>query len=253
MDLTTAVCLGVGKMSEVWAWEGGQVLKLFWAGIPWEYAAHEAGVTQAVGEAGLPVPVVGEVVEVHGRVGFTLQHIHGHTLLEQWLQNPTDTEPIARTLAQLHQRIHALPAPLAANLPRQREWLENNLRDATYLPDEEKAALLAVWQGLPDGAQLCHGDFHPANLLLNEAGEAVVIDWFTAVGGHPYGDIAQTGYLLTEAPLPPDIASALPLALRQTLHQQYLHHYFAPHATTAWQTELIPWQQLARTANRITD
>ena len=42
-----------------------------------------------------------------------------------------------------------------------------------------------------DGDKLCHGDFHPGNVLLTEKG-AVVIDWMTASICNPWADMART-------------------------------------------------------------
>ena len=41
---------------------------------------------------------------------------------------------------------------------------------------------------------ICHGDFQPANLLL-DAGTVWVIDWTDAGIGDPHGDIARTAWL----------------------------------------------------------
>ena len=45
--------------------------------------------------------------------------------------------------------------------------------------------------GLPDGDQLCHGDFRPDNLVLTASGP-VVLDWMTATRGVPVADVVRT-------------------------------------------------------------
>jgi aminoglycoside phosphotransferase (APT) family kinase protein len=51
---------------------------------------------------------------------------------------------------------------------------------------------------LPDGDRLCHGDYHPANLLLGSTGP-VLVDWTNASRGDPMADLARTRVLLRVA------------------------------------------------------
>src|SRR5690606_35013519 len=63
-------------------------------------------------------------------------------------------------------------------------------------------ALVESWTGrLRDAApSLCHGDFHPLNLLVD--GEAVaVIDWTDAGVGDRHCDVARTATLFHLAPI----------------------------------------------------
>ena len=39
---------------------------------------------------------------------------------------------------------------------------------------------------------MCHGDFHPDNILVSEDGEWFVIDWLTACLGSLEADVART-------------------------------------------------------------
>jgi aminoglycoside phosphotransferase (APT) family kinase protein len=58
-----------------------------------------------------------------------------------------------------------------------------------------KEGLRGLIDALPDGDRLCHGDFHPANVLLTASGP-VVIDWVDATRGHPLADVARTLVIL---------------------------------------------------------
>src|SRR4030095_15455198 len=59
-----------------------------------------------------------------------------------------------------------------------------------------------ILDGLPAGDRLCHGDFHPGNLLVC-ADRVSVIDWPNATRGVPEADYARTMLLLEQAdPLP---------------------------------------------------
>jgi len=72
----------------------------------------------------------------------------------------------------------------------------HSMRRAPHLDDELREKLLNHLASLSDGEKVCHGDFHPGNVLLTERG-AVVIDWMTASSGNPWADVARTSMLLT--------------------------------------------------------
>lgn len=48
---------------------------------------------------------------------------------------------------------------------------------------------------------VCHGDLHPFNLLVDEAGRITVIDWTGAIRADPAFDVAFTSLLLAHPPL----------------------------------------------------
>src|SRR3546814_7594415 len=54
---------------------------------------------------------------------------------------------------------------------------------------------LPILDALPDGDRLCHGDYHPGN-VIETAGGPVVIDWPAVTRGHPDADYARTLLLL---------------------------------------------------------
>jgi aminoglycoside phosphotransferase (APT) family kinase protein len=48
---------------------------------------------------------------------------------------------------------------------------------------------------MPDGDRLCHGDFHPMNVLGNSS-QPIVIDWPNACRGDPAGDVCRSYLIL---------------------------------------------------------
>jgi aminoglycoside phosphotransferase (APT) family kinase protein len=70
------------------------------------------------------------------------------------------------------------------------------------IPEPLRATALAELVRLPDGDALCHGDFHPDNILLCPEGPAV-IDWPNATRGDPCADFARTTVMLRVGSLPP--------------------------------------------------
>jgi aminoglycoside phosphotransferase (APT) family kinase protein len=80
---------------------------------------------------------------------------------------------------------------------------------------------------LPDGQALCHGDFHPGNVLMTASGP-VVIDWMTATAGHPLADVARTTLMFRTARVPSDYDASMRLVFQQVrdgFYATYLHCY----------------------------
>jgi aminoglycoside phosphotransferase (APT) family kinase protein len=193
--------IGRGARADVFAWGEAQALKLFWKGTNPSGVEGEARLTKMAYEAGLPVPAVAGVVTVDGRPGIIYQRIKGPTMLETVLAAPMRQSGPARRAAELHAQMHAIPAP---GLPSQRDRLERNIQRAAVLPQRLRDAALAALARLPDGESLCHGDFHPGNIIIPESGgleRAVVIDWPDASRGSPVADVARTVLLGRHVPL----------------------------------------------------
>ena len=55
----------------------------------------------------------------------------------------------------------------------------------------------------PTGDRVCHGDFHPWN-LIGSGSSQVIVDWLDACSGHPTADVCRS-YLLLR-PKFPDMA-----------------------------------------------
>jgi aminoglycoside phosphotransferase (APT) family kinase protein len=131
---------------------------------------------------------------------------------------------LAGALATAHRAVHRVAAPV--ELPELRRVLAARIRDAA-LPPHLRTFALRVLDGLPDGDRLCHGDYHPGNVLL--AGDRpAVIDWPGAARGVPDADHARTLLLLRWAKPPPGtppLSRALIAAGRRPLARRYTRAY----------------------------
>jgi aminoglycoside phosphotransferase (APT) family kinase protein len=184
---------------------------------------YEARINRAVHASGLPVPAVGEPVWVNGRLGLPYQRVEGVPMGPAGLtQTPWKFLRYARQMAQLHAGIHGCTAPL--ELPRQRQRLMEKIERAEVLPARLRSTVQAAVDRMPDADCLCHGDFHPANILLG-TDKAVVIDWVDATLGNPLADVARTTILLLGAAAC-QIRGAMQTIGVRLFHAAYLRHYF---------------------------
>lgn len=186
--------IGRGRTAEVFDWGAGRALKLYYRGVPDEAVEHEAAAGRAVCAAGVPAPQVFEVVTVDGRGGIVTERVEGRSMVAQLKRRPWQVSRLGQQLAELQSAFHAVPA--AGVFPPLRDRLRQRIvDDANPLPGPLKAAALGVLDRLPDGSALCHGDFHPDNVVMTARGP-VILDWNDATRGHPLADAARTRLLL---------------------------------------------------------
>lgn len=185
--------IAVGRTAEIIPWEDGAVLKLFRDWCPPDWVDYEARIARTVEEAGVPSPRVGEIVEVNGRRGIVYERVEGPSMLRAMSRQPLRLAAFGRTLAQLQLAMHRRPVP---GLPDMRGRIAYSIKNAGALPDAKREKALQILERLPGGDRLCHGDFHPDNVLLTPRGP-LVIDWMNAAKGHPAADVARTRLLLT--------------------------------------------------------
>jgi len=236
MDLGQPIAYG--RTAEVYAWHPGQVLKLFYDWFGLENIETEAHNTRAAHALGLPVPLVGEIIRVGERYGLEYERIHGDSMWKRLQRRPWNIFRYGRRMAELQVALHTSIVP--AELPSQRQILENNIHHAQALPAALRGKVLADLESMPDGDRLCHGDFWPSNILMTAKGE-IIIDWFRASRGNPLADLARTinlvlGYIGTRQVQRPflsfgstkadQIKNSLFQVLGRIFYPAYLNYYF---------------------------
>jgi aminoglycoside phosphotransferase (APT) family kinase protein len=196
--MTLGPILGRGRTAEVYALDAERAVKRFAAGVPYRVAEREAENTRVAVAAGLPAPTVHGVVRLDGRPAIVYERVHGPSMEARLRSRPWTLRRAGRRLASLHARIHAtVPTDVAAHsgLPSVRDRLRRTVRRAPGLTPRDRWRTLSTLASLSRGDALCHGDFHPGNVLSTDDGP-VVIDWLDAGRGHPAADVARTTLLL---------------------------------------------------------
>ena len=80
--------LAVGGTAEIYAWEPGWVLKLYFERYEPGMANIERRIAVAICATGLSVPAVGEIVSVAGREGLLYQRCDGEPMGEDLAKHP---------------------------------------------------------------------------------------------------------------------------------------------------------------------
>src|SRR5947208_3393634 len=132
--------------------------------------ATEARTMEYVRSHGYPVPAVDEISD--DGTELVMERIDGRSMVADVSRRPWTVRHQGVVLAELHRRLHAIPAP---------DWL----RPAP----------------LGSGDRLLHLDLHPLNVMITVRGP-VVIDWPNAAAGDPATDVALTWALLAGGAIP---------------------------------------------------
>lgn len=215
--------LARGRTADVHAWEEGTILKLFHNWFSLEDIEYEQRIARAVHASGVKSPAVRELVQVEGRNGLVYERVAGVSMLEMFQRKPWRAPPLGRMLAELHAQMHE--CVFEAEVPDQRSRLRRKIDRADALPTPLKAALLTSLHSLSEGDRVCHGDFHPDNVLM-EGNDATVIDWIDASRGEPLADVARTSVILLGAAASSQVANPLFKVLVRNFHSAYLKQYF---------------------------
>lgn len=216
--------LALGRTAEVYAWGESQVLKLYRDWCPPHWVDFEARIGRIVQDAGLPVPAIGKMIEINGRRGLVYERLEGVSIFRTIVARPWTIIRFGHMMAELHAAMHAIQSP--SDLPDQRERLKGAIGRAQALPDDLRRKALAVLDTCPDGDRLCHGDFHPDNVLMTPRGP-IIIDWMTATRGDPAGDVARTLLLMTVGEPPTGaLIRLLTRLLRGWMRAAYIKRYF---------------------------
>jgi aminoglycoside phosphotransferase (APT) family kinase protein len=214
--------IGQGRTAEVFAWGENRALKLYYEGWPAAVAEAEYQKAVAVFRSGAPAPAVEGVVQVDGRHGVIFERVEGPSLLGYTTSQPWRLIRSANLMAELHAQMHTCHP---SGLPAQRERLQQKIREAHPLPDALKQVALKALAQLPEDTALCHGDFHPDNIVLPTRGPTI-LDWTDATGGHPLADVARTALLMQHGAVPPHIPGRWLIETGRALwYRLYLRRY----------------------------
>lgn len=229
--------IAVGRTAEIYAYEDEKVLKLFFPTVPRSWIEKEIDTGRHIQATQLPVPKVYERVELDDRVGVVYERIEGPSLLNELARKPWNTVRYARLLANLHVQVHEVNAP--PNLETQKDWARGGIPETEKLSENLRERVLDLLDSMSEGNELCHGDFHPGNIIMTRRGP-IIIDWMTVSRGVGYGDVARAATILEAAKAPEGTPMRWLLEwVRKLFLTAYLKTYFQlrpveKHSFTAW-------------------
>lgn len=242
--------LGSGRAAEVFAWDEATAVKLSRSADGMSSLETESAALSAARRAGIRVPAPRGFVTHHGRPGLLMERLAGDDLLGILERQPWRVWEFGRLTGRLHAELGNTPAP--AGLTDVKDALRAAIEVSSAIPDRARPRVLAVLDTLPGGDRLCHGDFHPGNIILTAEGP-VIIDFPNALSGDPVADFARTALLLEAGELPPDTglwAKALALIGRKLMLLAYRTGY---RSAAPVDNELLARWRAVLVAHRLTE
>lgn len=118
--------------------------------------------------------------------------IEGRTLAEIMDDEPDKLEAHMEKFVELQMTVHSQKVFSIKRLRHKLMDQINSLKDVSATVRYELATRL---QSMPKHTKLCHGDFNPTNVIVDENGQWWIIDWAHAAQGNASADAAMT-YLL---------------------------------------------------------
>jgi predicted Ser/Thr protein kinase len=195
-SLDTYRLMSEGGQSKIYDYADDKVLRVPKREIDYDSIRYEFRVYTFL-EGKLSVPHVHEVAEYRGVPCLIMEKLMGPDLFSVLGTRPLSFTTMPGILAGLHGSLFSLKTSDAFNTNHDKA--RYCIGRAPNLDDALKEKLFTILDRLPSGTTLCHGDFHPGNII--ESGKKhYVIDWSSASIGSPLFDIAHTYLLLMNTP-----------------------------------------------------
>ena len=173
--------------------DGENAVKLFSKKFPKSDILNEALNQSRVEETGLPIPALKAVSVINGQWAITMEYVEGKTLADIMLEDPDNIEKYMNQFVDLQIEVQSKKSPLLNKLKdkMQRKISSlGNIIDATT-----RYELHTRLESMPKHDKVCHGDFNPSNIIIDNDGNPHIIDWSHATQGNAAADAART-YLI---------------------------------------------------------
>jgi hypothetical protein len=187
--------IGVGNTANVYEWEEDKVIKLFHEGYSDEAINMEYNNAMAIRDMEFLKSKAYDLISYDDRKGIIYDRIKGESL-QEWVLKTGNMSLCAYYMSKLHKGI-LLNKIL--DVPDYKDFLRHHIPNSLSVDQRKK--LLQMIDNLADGNTLCHGDFHPGNIMMSE-GRMYIIDFMNVCHGPYLYDIARTVFLVEYTPVP---------------------------------------------------
>lgn len=182
--------VGKGRSADVYEYGSDTVVKLFKGQYSISEAEKEYKLHMIVQGYALPIPKLYDTITIGDKKGLVYQKINGFTMLDDIRQNPSKMPDYAKDTASLHLEIAKCSVDddqLESVNQQYLEWI----KWLDLLSDEKKQKAIDYINSLPSGNTLCHSDFHPDNIMI-EDGKYYIIDWINVNRGYFAADVMRS-------------------------------------------------------------
>lgn len=174
--------------------DGNKTIKLFVENYSKAAILNEALIQSRVEEnTDLKMSRLLEVTKIENRWALVTEFIEGTPLDVLMREHPEKEDEYLNLFIDIQLEIMSKKVP---TLNRLKDKYRRKLAEAD-IDDTTRYELLQRLEGTKNHDKLCHGDFNPSNVIINENGEYSIIDWAHATQGNASADVAKTFLLFS--------------------------------------------------------
>lgn len=174
--------------------DGNKTIKLFVENYSKAAILNEALIQSRVEEnTDLKMSRLLEVTKIENRWALVTEFIEGTPLDILMREHPEKEDEYLNLFIDIQLEIMSKKVP---TLNRLKDKYRRKLAEAD-IDDTTRYELLQRLEGTKNHDKLCHGDFNPSNVIINENGEYSIIDWAHATQGNASADVAKTFLLFS--------------------------------------------------------
>ena len=174
--------------------DGNKTIKLFVENYSKAAILNEALIQARVEEStDLRMSRLLEVTKIENRWALVTEFIEGTPLDVLMREHPERQDEYLNLFVNIQLEIMSKKVP---TLNRLKDKYRRKLAEAD-IDDTTRYELLQRLEGNKNHDKLCHGDFNPSNVIINENGEYSIIDWAHATQGNASADVAKTFLLFS--------------------------------------------------------
>lgn len=184
--------IAIGNTAKIYLCDN-KVVKVFKEHLPNTESLYEAKKQEYAYSCGLHVLKVLEVTEIEGRQAIIMEYVKGKTVGDLLMNNMELAEHYVNICVSVQQEMHAVVVD-SNLLESMSEKLHRQIESVHSLDEKQKDKLVTKLDSMVFKPRLCHGDFHPFNLIMNND-NVNIIDWVDSSSGDIRADVYRT-YLL---------------------------------------------------------
>ena len=173
--------------------DGDFTVKVFNENYSKANVLNEALNQARVEETGLKVPKLHEVKKIDGKWAIITDYIEGKTLEELMNENPDKMDEYIERLVDIQTEVLSHKV---THLNKLRDKMHAKISSAD-INATIRYELHTRLDATPKHNKVCHGDFHPSNIIITENDEAYIIDWAHVTRGNGAADAARVYLLFT--------------------------------------------------------
>ncbi len=140
----------------------------------------------------IKMPILHEVSLIDGKWAITFDWIEGKSLLQLMQENPSKMETYVNQMIEIQMGFHEKTMPLLSKL---KDKMARQIKSLDNIDEIKKYELLTRLDSMPKHIKLCHNNFSPKEVIVNDNG-VYVLDWSNARQGNASADVARTYLLL---------------------------------------------------------